>query len=384
MRKSKWEEIEDDIIASYGVKGFYTMGRKYKEQEHSFRTPFQRDRDRIIHSTAFRRLEYKTQVFVYHEGDYYRNRLTHTIEVQQIARTIARVLRLNEDLVEAISLAHDIGHTPFGHKGEQTLDDLLKKCDCGGFEHNRQGLRVVDVLENRYAEFPGLNLTFEVREGIIKHKTSWDTPAGDELKEFLEFKSPSLEAQVVNFADEIAYTSHDIDDGIKSGILLEKDLLEIRIWKELCEDCRVSGVDGQTRRRSLVRYLINFLVTDLVQQSEKIIMAVDPKSVDEVRQSESLIRYSKEVSAKHDELRAFLLDKMYNHYRVVRMAQKASRIICELFNAFVQEPRQLPPHIQERQKKDKVQRVVCDYIAGMTDRFAQKEYRRLFDPQELV
>ncbi|RKY31734.1 MAG: deoxyguanosinetriphosphate triphosphohydrolase [Candidatus Omnitrophota bacterium] len=383
MRKrEEWEKIEDEILAPYSVKSSQTLGRKYPEKEHDFRSPFQRDRDRIIHSTAFRRLEYKTQVFIYHEGDYYRNRLTHTIEVQQIARTIARILRLNEDLVEAIALAHDIGHTPFGHKGEVALNELMK--DFGGFEHNRHGLRVVDWLEKRYPDFPGLNLTFEVREGIIRHKTIYDTPLeGEEFEEFKKFTSPSLETQVVNFADEIAFTSHDLDDGLKSGIISEEELHDLEIWKEVVSEIR-KDLPADIRRVQAIRNLINILVLDLVRESEKNIKEKNISSIEDVRKSPPLLRYSEAIYKKHTELRKFLEEKMYSHYRVIRMAEKAYRIIRDLFFAYKKEPRQLPPHIQKNLKNEIPERVICDYIAGMTDRFALEEHRKLFDATSLV
>jgi len=376
----EWEKIEEKILAPYGVKSSKSLGRKYPEKEHPLRTCFQRDRDRIIHSTAFRRLEYKTQVFIYHEGDYYRNRLTHTIEVQQIARTIARILRLNEDLVEAISLAHDIGHTPFGHKGEYTLDAIMKTYNTR-FEHNLHGLRVVDYLEKRYPDFPGLNLKFEVREGIIRHKTSYDMPLDSDLKEFLQFKSPSLETQVVNFADEIAYTSHDLDDGLKSEVISIEELKNIELWKEISKSIKVSN---EKKVKIVIRNLINFLVLDFVNQSLKNIKKMEITSLEEVRNTSPILSYSKETYEKYLQLRKFLEEKMYSHYRVIRMAEKASRIITELFHAYMKEPKQLPEHIQNRLKEEKIERVICDYIAGMTDRFAHQEYKKLFDPTAIV
>ncbi|MGC8805546.1 MAG: deoxyguanosinetriphosphate triphosphohydrolase, partial [Candidatus Ratteibacteria bacterium] len=319
MRSRKdWEEIEEKTLAPYAVKSDQHLGRKYPEKEHPLRTAFQRDRDRIIHSTAFRRLEYKTQVFIYHEGDYYRNRLTHTIEVQQIARSIARNLGINEDLTEAISLAHDIGHTPFGHKGEQALNEIMKKFGKS-FEHNMHGLRVVDILEIRYPQFEGLNLTYEVREGIIKHKTSYDSP---EVSEFTEHRSPSLEAQVVNLADEIAYTSHDLDDGLKSGILNEEELSCLEIWQSVIKKIK-RDVDERILRTTIVRTLINLLVEDLIKTSEEQIKKNNIKSVADVRKLPQLIGFSPTVYAQYNQLKNLLLEKMYNHYRVIRMAEKA-------------------------------------------------------------
>ncbi|MGB9642789.1 MAG: deoxyguanosinetriphosphate triphosphohydrolase [Candidatus Ratteibacteria bacterium] len=380
MRSRKdWEEIEEKTLAPYAVKSDQHLGRKYPEKEHPLRTAFQRDRDRIIHSTAFRRLEYKTQVFIYHEGDYYRNRLTHTIEVQQIARSIARNLGINEDLTEAISLAHDIGHTPFGHKGEQALNEIMKKFGKS-FEHNMHGLRVVDILEIRYPQFEGLNLTYEVREGIIKHKTSYDSP---EVSEFTEHRSPSLEAQVVNLADEIAYTSHDLDDGLKSGILNEEELSCLEIWQSVIKKIK-RDVDERILRTTIVRTLINLLVEDLIKTSEEQIKKNNIKSVADVRKLPQLIGFSPTVYAQYNQLKNLLLEKMYNHYRVIRMAEKAARIIKDLFEAYYEEPRQMPPHAYRRIDKESKEQVICDYLAGMTDRFAQEEHKKLFDPHSIV
>ncbi|MCM8822617.1 MAG: deoxyguanosinetriphosphate triphosphohydrolase [Candidatus Omnitrophica bacterium] len=380
MRTRKdWEEIEEKTLAPYAVKSKHHLGRRHDEQEHPLRTSFQRDRDRIIHSTAFRRLEYKTQVFIYHEGDYYRNRLTHTIEVQQIGRSIARSLGLNEDLVEAISLAHDIGHTPFGHKGEQALNEIMKKFGRS-FEHNRHGLRVVDILEVRYPQFEGLNLTYEVREGIIKHKTSYDSP---EIEPFSEHLSPSIEAQVVNLADEIAYTSHDLDDGLKSEILEKRELSHLKIWETVAEKIGKYD-DRETTRTTAVRTLINFLVKDVIETSEKLIIENKIESVNDARKNGPVISFSQEVYAQYNALKKTLLEKMYNHYRVIRMAEKASRIIEDLFNAYLKEPRQIPPQSCKRIGREPIEQIICDYIAGMTDRFAQEEHKKLFDPHSIV
>lgn len=381
LTRADWEKIETTLYAPYAVKSGESRGRKYPEKEHPTRSVFQRDRDRIIHSTAFRRLEYKTQVFIYHEGDYYRNRLTHTIEVQQIARTIARSLRLNEDLVEAIALAHDIGHTPFGHKGEWSLNEIMKKFNMS-FEHNRHGLRVVDELEKRYRHFDGLNLSYEVREGIVKHKTSYDNPHHDE---FEESHSPCLEAQVVNFADEIAYTSHDVDDGLKSGIIEWDQLKEVPLWKLVTARLdRDSRKDPELARNACVRHLINLLVSDLLEASEKRLKCLQPASVDQVRAADTMITYSSGTGRQYAALRKFLEENMYNHYRVIRMAAKADRIIRDLFEAYEEEPRQIPPHVFNRIGKEPKEQIICDYIAGMTDRFAQEEHRRLFSPESLV
>jgi dGTPase len=375
------ERRENLILEKYAVFSYRTLGRKYKEEEHLFRTPFQRDRDRIIHSTAFRRLEYKTQVFIYHEGDYYRNRLTHTLEVQQIARTIARELKVNEDLVEAIALSHDLGHTPFGHKGEMVLNEIMKELGHIGFEHNRQGLRIVDFLEERYPDFPGLNLTFEVREGIIRHTTSYDIPLIEkEYSEFIKFKSPTIEAQIVNIADEIAYTCHDLDDGIKSEIIKYEDLKEIKLWREIEEISEIDKKPERHKRHIMIRNLINYLVSDIIQQTKKNIEEMKISSVEDVRNSEVVVKNSEDIMIKHAELRRFLEEKMYTHTKVIRMTEKAGRILKELFFAYYNEPRQLPNHIQKRMEKEPKEIVICDYVAGMTDRFAIREYQKLFLP----
>ncbi len=377
--------MEKENLAGYAVKSCETRGRKYPEPEHPLRTPFQRDRDRIIHSTAFRRLEYKTQVFIYYEGDYYRNRLTHTLEVQQLARTIARVLKVNEDLVEAVSLAHDLGHTPFGHKGETVLNEIMKQQGYDGFEHNRHSLRVVDVIERRTSDFPGLNLTYEVREGIICHATSYDLPKRKGLEEFTKFPSPSVEAQIVSLCDEIAFTCHDLDDGIKSEIIKTAALKDVALWKEIEETGGDEQADSGLKRRMMVRNFINILVTDLVEQSKRNIEKSGVKSVEEVREMKTwLISHSDGLKARHTELRKFLEENMYFHYRVIRMAQKAARIIRDLFYAYLEEPRQLPPGTQTRLGKEPKEIVICDYIAGMTDRFAHLEHQKLFDPHTLV
>lgn len=379
MRKEEIEKRENEILEKYAVFSLKTFGRKYKEEEHPFRTPFQRDRDRIIHSTAFRRLEYKTQVFIYHEGDYYRNRLTHTLEVQQIARTIARELKVNEDLVESIALSHDLGHTPFGHKGEMVLNEIMVSYGLAGFEHNRQSLRIVDFLENRYPQFPGLNLTFEVREGIIRHITSYDIPLlEEEYSEFTKYKSPTIEAQIVNAADEIAYICHDLDDGIKSEIIDYDDLKGVEIWEEIEE---MSKIKNKTHKRHImIRNLINYLVSDVIEETKKKLKELNPQSVDDVRNSEIIVRHSEKVKRKFESLRKFLEEKMYSHPKVIRMTEKGGKIIKALFEAYYKEPRQLPYHIQERMKRERKEVVICDYVAGMTDRFAISEYQKLFSP----
>lgn len=396
MNRKEYEELEAKNLAPYAVCSRNSRGRKYPEEEHDFRTCFQRDRDRILHSTAFRRLEYKTQVFVIHEGDYYRTRLTHTLEVAQIARSIALALRLNPDLVEAIALAHDLGHTPFGHSGEDALKKLMQK--YGGFNHNLQGLRVVDHLERRYPRFWGLNLTWEVREGLVKHSTRYDLGYRKEennslpfkyglldLSEFYNLEQPTLEAQVVDVADEIAYDNHDLDDGITSGLILESDLKKISLWKEASKIVEKNFTDlpFELRKHQIIRTLIDLKVKDLIASSSKKLASVS--SVEEVRNaSERLISFSKEMEDKRAPLRDFLYAHLYNHYRVVRMADKARRIIEELFEVYHNKPAQLPAYVQAEIELEGVERAICDYIASMTDRFAQDEYKKLFDPLERV
>jgi dGTPase len=372
------------MLSPYAASFATSAGRRYKEDEHRYRYLYQRDRERIIHTTAFRRLEYKTQVFVNHEGDYYRTRLTHTIEVAQIARTIARALALNEDLVEAISLAHDLGHTPFGHSGEEILNSLMK--GYGGFEHNMQSLRVVDVLEKRYADFEGLNLTFEVREGIVRHNTSYDRPP--QMEEFSKIGMPTMEAQVVDLADEIAYYSHDIDDGLRSRILSEDAISGLDIWQSI----NINMKDGDTymhaeqRRYQLVKNIINILVTDLIDNTNMRIREFNIISHDKVRSCpERIVMFSNTANAQKAQLRDFLFEKFYRHYRVMRMANKARFFIEKLFNLYLAQP-MLMPGIYKEKAMDEARRrtVICDYIAGMTDRYALDEYKKLFQPYERV
>jgi dGTPase len=379
MRNRKeYEELEQKFLASYAMKSAESEGREFSEEEHPFRTCFQRDRDRIIHSNAFRRLEYKTQVFVYHEGDHYRTRLTHSIEGSQIARTITRALCLNEDLAEAIILAHDLGHTPFGHSGEVVLNRLMK--EHGGYEHNRQSLRIVTLLEERYPEFPGLNLTYEVREGLAKHQTTYDQPnAQANIK---KKGNPTLEAQIVNLADEIAYTNHDLDDGLRSGLITLEQLKEVALWQEHFE--REKGKE-KIRIRQTVKSVINAYVTDLVTQTEENLQSANIKNISEVRSSKAkLATLSEKFDPKSRELKGFLREKMYKHYRVERMADKAERILENLFKTYLKNPKILPPEVYEKVKKGEPERTICDYIAGMTDRFALDEYNKLFDPHEKV
>lgn len=383
LTRKEIEKREKGLLAPYAMHSMDTRGRKYPEKEPEYRSVYQRDRDRIIHSTAFRRLEYKTQVFVNHEGDYYRTRLTHTLEVSQIARSIARIMALNEDMVEAIALSHDIGHPPFGHAGEDTLSFLMK--DRGGFDHNLQGLRVVDELEQRYPDFPGLNLTWEVREGINKHTTMFDK--AERLVELEPETSPPLETQVVDIADEIAYDNHDIDDGITSGLINEDQLSGLGLWKAAASDIkkRYSSLSDKIRKYQIVRSLIDRQIRDLVEASGKNISAAGIKSVADVRKHpQKLFTSSKDMQEARAELRAFLMKNLYNHFRVIRMSDKARRFLTELFNVYNEKPEQLSPSDQEKIKKCGIHRVICDYIAGMTDRYALDEYKKLFEPYERV
>jgi dGTPase len=383
IERRDFEKLEDATLAPYAMHSRDSRGRTHPEVEHAFRLPFQRDRDRIIHCTAFRRLEYKTQVFVNHEGDYYRTRLTHTMETAQITRTIARALRLNEDLAEAVALSHDLGHTPFGHAGERVLNQLMAA--HGGFEHNQQSLRIVDVLERRYPTFAGLNLTWEVREGIAKHSPPYDNPLG---QAFAPGQAPCLEAQIVDYADEIAYNSHDIDDGLKSGLLSAEQLHDVALWREIF--ARVSAECPQAGfriwRHQVQRALINDLVTDLIGTVRQRLRELQLDSVAGIRAyGQPLVSLSPELEIKRAELKAFLMGNLYRHYRVMRMAVKAQRVMADLFHAYMDEPSQLPPHIVARwEAGEERARVVADYIAGMTDRFALDEHRKLFDPDERV
>jgi len=371
------EEREERLLAPYGMRSARSRGRRYSEKEHELRTCFQRDRDRIVHSSSFRRLEYKTQVFVNHEGDNYRTRLTHTLEGAQIGRTVARVMGLNEELMECLILGHDLGHTPFGHSGERVMDELMR--EHGGFEHNRQTLRILETLERRYPDFPGLNLTWEVREGIIKHQGDSDAAAPEE---YAPGEAPTVEAQLVDIVDEIAYNNHDIDDGLTSGMITVDQIRSVRIFREAHEEALERGIaDDRTAWQAVVRRIIDRCTRDLIATTLESLRAAGVASVEDVRRAgRRLVGYSPEVAAMVAELKDFLLREMYRHYRVVRMGDKAGRIIRDLFASLVDEPRQLPPHFQEQIERDGVHRVVCDYIAGMTDRFALDEHQKLFDP----
>ena len=369
--------------APYAAHPEKSRGRRHREPAPVGRTEFQRDRDRIIHSTAFRRLEYKTQVFVNHEGDLFRTRLTHSLEVAQIGRAIARSLRLDEDLVEAIALAHDLGHTPFGHTGQDALNACMR--DFGGFEHNLQSLRVVDVLEERYAEFDGLNLTFETREGILKHCSPAKARELGELGErFLNNRQPSLEAQVANLADEIAYNNHDVDDGLRSGLITLEQLAEVTVFARHLDEVKrlYPSLAGRRVIHETVRRMINTLILDLVENSSRNIAKARPDSIEAVRALPPLIGFSPRIRAEQQELKQFLRTHLYQHYRVNRMSSKARRIIRSLFEAFMEDPRLLPPEYQCKARADKA-RTIADYIAGMTDRYAIKEYHRLFSVEAL-
>ncbi|MGB5179971.1 MAG: deoxyguanosinetriphosphate triphosphohydrolase [Gammaproteobacteria bacterium] len=376
-------------LAPYAANPASTRGRQYAEPAPAYRSEYQRDRDRIIHSAAFRRLEYKTQVFVNHEGDLFRTRLTHSIEVAQVARSIARALRVNEDLTEGIALAHDLGHTPFGHAGQDALNACMK--DYGGFEHNLQSLRVVDELEERYAEFHGLNLTFETREGILKHCSLKNAEALGELgRRFIEKRQPSLEAQLTNLADEIAYNSHDVDDGLRSGLIDVEELTDITLFREQYETVRSLYPQLAPRRtiHEVVRRLIGCQVIDLVETSQVNLQRASPDSSDAVRHHDgALIAFSDSMREKNLELKRFLRTRLYRHYRVHRMSAKAARTITALFEAYIYDPRLMPNEAQQHVSqleaangREGRARAVADYVAGMTDRYAIAEYERTFNP----
>ena len=369
--------------APYAVSASNTRGRRYAEEVPSHRGEFQRDRDRIVHSTAFRRLEYKTQVFVNHEGDLFRTRLTHSLEVAQIARGVARALHLNEDLVEAVSLAHDLGHTPFGHAGQDALNACMR--DSGGFEHNLQSLRIVDLLEERYAKFSGLNLCFETREGIVKHCSLENARGLGELGErFMNHTQPSLEAQICNLADEIAYNNHDVDDGLRSGLISIEQLEEVSLFSRHVTDVKSLYPDLSNRRlvHETIRRMINVLVCDLIETTDRNIAAHHPDGVDAVRSGPPLVGFSDAMREAQQEMKRFLRTHLYRHFEVLRMTSKARRIVGELFSAFVNDPRLLPPQYQDEDGSNQPRRV-ADYIAGMTDRYAMKEHRRLFAVGEI-
>jgi len=375
--RAQQEAREERDLAPWGMKSGQSRGRRFPEVEHSMRTRFQRDRDRVIHSSSFRRLEYKTQVFVNHEGDNYRTRLTHSLEAAQIGRTVARALGLNEELTETLALGHDLGHTPFGHSGERVMDELMR--DHGGFEHNAQTLRILEVLEERYPDFPGLNLTWEVREGMIKHKPESDAAAP---AEYAPGEAPAIEAQIIDFVDEIAYNNHDIDDGISSRMISVDQIRAVRLFREAHEGAVARGIrDERLARHEAIRRIIDRCTRDLISTTLGQLRGARVQSVEDVRRAgRRLVSYSPEMKELVRELKEFLLNNMYRHYRVVRMGDKAGRMLRDLFRSYTSEPLQLPPRFQARIQKDGLHRVVCDYIAGMTDRFALDEHRKLFDP----
>ncbi|MQR02680.1 deoxyguanosinetriphosphate triphosphohydrolase [Glaciimonas soli] len=372
---------KETSLASYAAHSATSRGRLFSEAAPATRTEFQRDRDRIIHCTAFRRLEYKTQVFVNHEGDLFRTRLTHSIEVAQIARSIARNLRLNEDLVEAISLAHDLGHTPFGHAGQDALNACMEQ--YGGFEHNLQSLRLIDKLEQRYGAFDGLNLMFETREGVLKHCSLTNAKKlGDVGQRFILRQQPTLEAQVANLADEIAYNNHDIDDGLRSGLLTLDQMMQVDLYARHNHEMAKVFPDLTGRRaiNETVRRMINALINDLIQTSSQRVADAKPQTVDDVRAAPPLIAFSETMAHEALELKRFLRENLYRHYLVNRMTSKAKRIVADLFNCFINEPNLLPPDYQlaPTMTQSDQARQVADYIAGMTDRYAIREHRRLF------
>jgi len=375
----------DCNLAPYAAHSSKSRGRKFAEPAPGSRSEFQRDRDRIIHSTAFRRLEYKTQVFLNHEGDLFRTRLTHSIEVAQIGRTLARSLRLNEDLVEATALAHDLGHTPFGHVGQDVLNECMK--DYGGFEHNLQSLRVVDHLEEHYGAFDGLNLTFETREGILKHCSLTNARLLGELgQRFIDKTQPSLEAQLTNLADEIAYNNHDIDDGLRSGLLTMAQMEEVALFARHrhAVEAQYPGLPGRRALYETIRLMITAMTADLVETSAARLLDAAPRDIEDVRKGPPLIRFSDQMRAETTALKRFLYANLYRHFQVNRMRVKASRIVRELFDAFMTDPVLLPPDYQVGADKVgavdtlKQARKIADYIAGMTDRYAIREHRRIF------
>jgi dGTPase len=378
--RERQEALEAEMLAPYAIRSRDSRGRQYPETEAAFRTAFQRDRDRILHTTAFRRLEYKTQVFVTSEGDYYRTRLTHTLEVAQIGRSLARALAANEDLVEAICLAHDLGHPPFGHAGEAALARLL--ASHGGFDHNKHSLRIVTQLEQRYAGFPGLNLTWELREGMVKHETEYDIA---DAADYEPEKRGHLEAQIANVADELAYTAHDLDDGLRSGLVRPEQLEGLELWSRLTDltGWRGGTLDDPTRHH-IIRELIGLEVTNLIQVAEAEISGADVQSVEALQLlPHNVVHPTSSLALANRALKSFLYHHLYQHYQVVRMQVKAERIVEHLFQAYCRNPEILPGEVQARAQQQSLERTSCDYIAGMTDRFALQEHGKLFDPQVL-
>lgn len=377
VTRQRLEQIEVDTLAPYALLSRNSRGRQHHDPEPKYRTAFQRDRDRIVHSAAFRRLEYKTQVFVNDEGDYYRTRLTHTLEVAQIGRTLARALTVNEDLVEAICLAHDLGHPPFGHAGEGILNQLTQ--DCGGFNHNHQSYRVVTQLEHRYPDWSGLNLTYETLEGIAKHETEYDL---SKIGGYDADRQGSLEAQIANVADELAYNAHDLDDGLQAGLIHVDDLNSLEIWQEVCEHTGWKGGRlDETTRHLLIRELVGMQVDDVLHATSAQIAERKVQAVDDVQTApKQIVSHSEDMNTRNRALKDFLYKNMYAHFRVMRMAKRAQQFVESIFESYLAEPRQLPNEYQAQIQNKDLQRVVADYIASMTDRSALLEYRRLFDP----
>jgi dGTPase len=372
-------------LASYAAKSSQSLGRQYAEPYKDDRLTYERDRDRIIHCAAFRRLEYKTQVFVNHEGDYYRTRLTHSLEVAQIARSIARNLRLNEDLVEALALSHDLGHTPFGHTGESVLNRLM--ADHGGFEHNQQSLRIVELLEHRYPDFDGLNLSWELREGIIKHSSEYDKAPVGAVADYKPHLRATLEAQLIDLADEIAYNNHDIDDGLKAGYISLADLADLELWQNtfISVGQMYSGLDEKRHTLQTISYLIGALISDLVETTRDNLGRARVKTLADVRShSSNLVSLSPQMSELNQQLKTFLFQRLYRHHKVELMRVKAERFLTLLFENYIKNPSLLPERHQQRFDQFGVERVVCDYVASMTDRFALDEYKRLYEPFERV
>lgn len=380
LSRAKMEKREEQILAPYAIHSKDSKGRQHAEDEHDYRTCFQRDRDRILHTTSFRRLEYKTQVFINHEGDYYRTRLTHSLEVAQIGRTIARVLGANEDLTEAICLAHDLGHPPFGHSGEAKLSEIMR--DYGGFDHNRQTLRIVTRLESRFPDFIGLNLSWEVLEGIVKHETEYDVADAEQFNPNLR---GHLEAQITNSADELAYTAHDLDDGLRSGLINMDMLTGIELWEIILSDLKLNhrSIDDLNRHR-IIRRLIGLLISDVVSATDHKITENNLSSAEQLQSLPyNVTGLSEDMQRRSRQLKDFLYQNLYRHYRVMRMQMKSEHIIARLFEAYHSEPRMLPSHVQTGIDIEGLERTICDYLAGMTDRFALDEYNRLFDPLTL-
>ena len=382
ITRKEIEAQEAERLAPYAMCSRDSKGRNFEEEEHPYRTAYQRDRDRIIHTTAFRRLEYKTQVFLITEGDYYRTRLTHTVEVAQIGRTMARALRVNEDLTEAICLAHDLGHSAFGHSGEEALNEMM--AGHGGFDHNYQSFRIVEKLENRFPDFRGLNLTWEVREGILKHETEYDR---SNVTDFEPDWRAGLEAQIVNFADEIAYTTADLDDGLRSGMIVPEQLAGVEFWRVVTDELGIDIRQGFTDmdRHRIIRRLVGKEVSDVVDMTSERLASHNIKSIEDVRNfPENIVTHSETVKQMDRQLKDFLFQNLYQHWRVMRMQLKAHRLLTELFETYINSPFVLPKNLQKLAQQNGLHRTVCDYIAGMTDRFATEEHSKLFDPMKRV